>query len=110
MPTLRLAPESRVAKIPGLPSVGIFLTIWNPASRSRPMVKSQLSSIRHFSAAIPGCRIQSCRLEMVSALLASRALRMATASALGVAAAATPGSSRLAPVAAADASKARRSN
>ena len=54
MPTLRFAPESSVAKMPGLPSVGTLRTIWKPASRSRPKVNSQLSSTRHFSAAMPG--------------------------------------------------------
>jgi len=53
-PTVRLAPESMVAKMPGCPSVGILVTVWNPASLSICIVNAQPSSTPLFSAAIEG--------------------------------------------------------
>ena len=77
-PTVRGAPASSVAKMPGWPSVGTLLT-WNPASRSMLMVSSQPSFMPRFSAAMEGWRIQVCsrftvsswRL-VISAAMASR--------------------------------------
>jgi hypothetical protein len=60
MPIVRRAPASRVAKMPGWPSVARRSTCWNPASESSRMVSLQPSSTPRFSAAIDGCRIHSC--------------------------------------------------
>src|SRR5437763_36431 len=60
-PSVRGAPASSVAKMPGWPSVGIFVTWSKPASLSMRMVSSQPSFTPRFSAAMEGCRIHSCR-------------------------------------------------
>src|SRR5437588_10611762 len=60
-PSVRGAPASSVAKMPGWPSVGIFVTWSKPASLSMRMVSSQPSFTPRFSAAMDGCRIHSCR-------------------------------------------------
>ena len=59
-PSVLGAPASNVAKMPGCPSLGIFVTCWKPASRSMRIVSSQPSFIPRFSAAIDGWRIHSC--------------------------------------------------
>ena len=59
-PSVFGAPASSAAKTPGWPSVGIFVTAPNPASRSIRIRRSQPSVMPRFSAAIDGCRIHSC--------------------------------------------------
>src|SRR5690349_18106985 len=60
-PSVCGAPASSVAKMPGCPSVAIFVTWSKPASRNSRMVSSQPSSMPRFSAAIDGCLIHSWR-------------------------------------------------
>src|ERR1019366_2043427 len=48
MPKVRDAPASSVAKTSGCPSVGTLGTILNPASRRRPIMRSQPSVMPRF--------------------------------------------------------------
>src|SRR5437763_1950553 len=108
-PSVRGAPASSVAKMPGWPSVGIFVTWSKPASLSMRIVSSQPSFTPRFSAAMDGCRIHSCRRATASSWCLSISVKIGARSSARRVAVGALGHARAAVAAAVRSRKVRRS-